>query len=126
MLLGSVKLLTISTATAERIPPAFSKAHGKLRSPAPSADLSMMKIAPKDPSLGPSVSSVGLASKLMLSLANSSMLCQTCSKLSEKPLRLVPGDVFTGICSINKGELKRRLGQGLGWEGPCTVLVLIS
>lgn len=70
---------TISTVTALRMPPALSKAQAKLRSPAPRADFSMMKMAPTEPSRGPSVTSSGglaeaEASRLMLSLANSSML----------------------------------------------------
>lgn len=60
------------------MPPALSKAQGKLRSPAPRADFSMMKMAPMEPSRGPATSSGGLAeaeaNRLMLSLANSSML----------------------------------------------------
>lgn len=69
--------LTISTLMALLTPPAFSKAQGKLRSPAPSADLSMMKTAPKEPRRGASVPRAGLYSKLMLrmlSRASSSML----------------------------------------------------
>lgn len=70
---------TSSTVNALRMPPALSKAQGKLRRPAPRADLSMMKMAPSDPSRGPAVTSSGglaeaEASRLMLSLANSSML----------------------------------------------------
>jgi len=70
---------TSSTATALRMPPALSKAQGKLSSPAPRADFSMMKMAPMEPSRGwVATSSRGLfeaeASRLMLSLANSSML----------------------------------------------------
>lgn len=73
------KVPTSSTVTALRTPPALSKAHGKLRSPAPRADFSMMKMAPMEPSRGPAATSArGLAeaeaSRLMLSLANSSML----------------------------------------------------
>lgn len=73
------KMPTSSTVTALRIPPALSKAQGKLRSPAPRADFSIMKMAPMEPSRGSAViSSGGLAeaeaSRLMLSLANSSML----------------------------------------------------
>lgn len=64
--------------TALWTPPALSKAQGKLRSPAPRADFSMMKMAPMEPSRGPAVTSSGglaeaEASRLMLSLANSSM-----------------------------------------------------
>lgn len=64
--------------TALWTPPALWKAQGKLRSPAPKADLSMMKTAPTEPRRGPAVTpSGGLAeaeaSRLMLSLANSSM-----------------------------------------------------
>lgn len=70
---------TSSTVNALRMPPALSKAQGKLRRPAPRADFSMMKMAPSDPSRGPAVTSSGglaeaEASRLMLSLANSSML----------------------------------------------------
>lgn len=70
---------TSSTVTALRMPPALSKAQGKLRRPAPRADFSMMKMAPMEPSRGPAVTSSGglaeaEASRLMLSLANSSML----------------------------------------------------
>lgn len=73
------KMPTSSTVTALRIPPALSKAQGKLRSPAPRADFSIMKMAPMEPRRGSAViSSGGLAeaeaSRLMLSLANSSML----------------------------------------------------
>lgn len=61
------------------IPPALAKAQGKLRSPAPRADFRRMKMAPKEPSLGPALrhsDDLGEAdaSKLMLSLASSSML----------------------------------------------------
>lgn len=69
--------LTISTQVALLTPPAFSKAQGKLRSPAPSADFSMMKTAPKEPRRGASVPRAGLYSRLMLrmlSRASSSML----------------------------------------------------
>lgn len=70
--------LTISTMTALLTPPAFSKAQGKLRSPAPSADFSMMKTAPNEPRRGAaSVPRAGLYSRLMLrmlSRASSSML----------------------------------------------------
>lgn len=70
---------TSSTVTALRMPPALSKAQGKLRSPAPRADFSMMKMAPMEPSRGPAATSSGglaeaEASRLMLSRANSSML----------------------------------------------------
>lgn len=74
---------TSSTVTALRTPPALPNAQGKLRSPAPRADFSMMKMAPMEPRRGPAVaaaaaSSGGLVeaevSRLMLSLANSSML----------------------------------------------------
>lgn len=73
------RMPTSSTVTALRIPPALSKAQGKLRSPAPRADFSMMKMAPMEPSRGSAVTSSGglaeaEASRLMLSLANSSML----------------------------------------------------
>lgn len=61
------------------IPPALAKAQGKLRSPAPRADFRRMKMAPEEPSLGPALrhsEDLGEAdaSKLMLSLASSSML----------------------------------------------------
>ncbi|TNN64190.1 hypothetical protein EYF80_025558 [Liparis tanakae] len=80
MTLMTLLMSGTSTATALRTPPALSKAQGKFRSPAPSADFSMMKTAPTEPSRGPAdTSSGGLAdeveaSRLMLSLANSSML----------------------------------------------------
>lgn len=63
--------------TALRTPPALWKAQGKFRSPAPSADFSMMKTAPTEPSRGPASSGhleEAEASRLMLSLANSSIL----------------------------------------------------
>lgn len=61
------------------IPPAFAKAQGKLRSPAPRADFRRMKMAPREPSLGPVLMHSGdlgeaVASRLMLSLASSSIL----------------------------------------------------
>lgn len=76
---GKKNFPTSSTVTALRIPPALSKAQGKLSSPAPRADFNMMKMAPMDPSLGSAVASSGglvmaEASRLMLSLANSSIL----------------------------------------------------
>lgn len=79
---------TSSTVTALRTPPALSKAQGKLRSPAPRADFSMMKMAPMEPSRGPAVTSSGglaeaEASRLMLSLANSSMLQPAGSSLRD-------------------------------------------
>lgn len=70
---------TSSTVTALWIPPAFSKAQGKLRSPAPRADLRRIKMAPREPSLGSAPIRRGdlgetAASRLMLSLSRSSML----------------------------------------------------
>lgn len=65
--------LTSSTRTAGAIPPALLKAQGKLSSPAPRADFSIIKTAPAEDRLGAPDSRAGLASKLMLSLANSSM-----------------------------------------------------
>jgi len=79
-IINLIKVPTSSTVTALRTPPALSKAQGKFRSPAPRADFSMMNTAPTEPSRGPAdTSSGGLAdedeaSRLMLSLANSSML----------------------------------------------------
>lgn len=72
-------MLTSSTVTALWIPPALSKAQGKLRSPAPREDLRRMKMAPREPSLAPGPKRSGdlgetAASRLMLSLASSSML----------------------------------------------------
>lgn len=61
-------------------PPAFSKAQGKLRSPAPSADFSIMNTAPKDPSRGAGEPRLGLCNILMLrmlSRASSSMLTRS-------------------------------------------------
>lgn len=70
---GVLLALTSSTRTAGVIPPALLNAQGKLRSPAPKADFSRIKTAPAEERLGLSDSKVGLASKLILSLANSSM-----------------------------------------------------
>lgn len=66
-------LLTSSTRTEAWVPPALLNAQGKLRSPAPSADFNMMNIAAMEDRLGLPHSPPGLASKLMLSLANSSI-----------------------------------------------------
>ena len=68
---------TISTLTAVFIPPAFSKAHGKLSSPAPRADFSMMKIAPKEPRRGGSECDADLAIRQILSRASSSIFDYT-------------------------------------------------
>lgn len=66
-------LLTSSTLMAVVTPPAFWKAQGKLSSPAPSADLSMMNTAPNEPSLGGCEWDADRANRLMLSRASSSM-----------------------------------------------------
>lgn len=67
-------VLTSSTLTAVVTPPAFWKAQGKLSSPAPRADFSMMNTAPNEPSRGGSAWDADRASRLMLSRASSSML----------------------------------------------------
>ena len=66
--------LTSSTLTAVVTPPAFSKAQGKLSSPAPSADFNIMNTAPKEPSRGGSAWDADRANRLMLSRASSSMM----------------------------------------------------
>lgn len=65
--------LTSSTVVAVVTPPAFWKAQGKLSSPAPSADFSIMNTAPNEPSRGGSAWDEEWASRLMLSRASSSM-----------------------------------------------------
>lgn len=86
-------LLTSSTLMAVVTPPAFWKAQGKLSSPAPSADLSMMNTAPNEPSLGGSEWDADRANRLMLSRASSSMTPNRLRETrcyTEEKLGLVP------------------------------------
>lgn len=117
------RMPTSSTVTALRIPPALSKAQGKLRSPAPRADFSMMKMAPMEPSRGSAVTSSGglaeaEASRLMLSLANSSML---------QPAGHTDGAAVLWAGPLcGQGEECRSVG-GVGLrEGCCCLQVLLG
>lgn len=122
--------------TALWIPPALSKAQGKLRSPAPRADLSMMKMAPTEPSRGPT-SRGGLAEaearRLMLSLANSSMLRPPGDSLRDTAvlasrLQTGAGHLDAGLAS-HRGPLSKvgRLESGWreGWICCCCLQVLL-
>lgn len=107
---------TSSTVTALRIPPALWKAQGKLRSPAPRADFSIMKMAPMEPSRGSAViSSGGLAeaeaSRLMLSLANSSML--------------QPAE-HTDAAAVLRGQGEEGGGGWTPMEGCCCLQVVLG